>query len=104
MTGGKKEKVVPLDAGMSEVGCRVNSATLDCLLWFSDEVCFFHVNGFVNKQDARFCAPKNPYRVMETSLHPAKRTVRCAISKQWIIEPTDLCGRHSNKPAVPTAN
>jgi len=59
------------------------SATLDCLQ-FSDEA-HFHLDGFMNKQNMRFWASENPYRFMEISLHPAKCTVWCVISKQGLI-------------------
>jgi hypothetical protein len=52
--------------------------TLDCL-WFRDEA-HLHLDGFVNKQNMKFWASENA--VVETSLHPAKCTVWCAISKQ----------------------
>jgi hypothetical protein len=59
--------------------------TLDCL-WFSDEV-HFHL-GFMNKQNMRFWASKNPHRLMKTSLHSAKCTLWYAVSKQGLIGPS----------------
>jgi hypothetical protein len=58
-------------------------ATLNCL-WFCDEA-HFHLDGFVNKQNTRFWVSENPHRVMEMSLHPAKYTVLCVVSKQGLF-------------------
>jgi hypothetical protein len=55
-------------------------ATSDCL-WFSDEA-HFHLKGVMTKQNMRFCASEKPDRVVKMSLHPAKCTMWCAISKQ----------------------
>jgi hypothetical protein len=63
-------------------------------VWFIDEA-YFHLDGFVNNQNRRCWASENPHRVMEMTLHPAKCTILCAISKQGIIG--------HNKPAVPVA-
>jgi hypothetical protein len=42
---------------------------------------------FVNTHNTRFWASENPQTVVETPLHPAKRTVWCGISKQGFIGP-----------------
>jgi hypothetical protein len=69
---------------MSGVCSRVKSAaTLDFHL-FSDEA-HLHLDGFVNKQNARFWTFENPHTVMEMSLHSAKCTVWCTISEQGLI-------------------
>jgi hypothetical protein len=64
-------------------------------LWFSDED-HFHL-GFMNKQNTRFWASENPNRAMETSLHPAKCTMWCAISKQGLIGPICVEGTVKNQ-------
>lgn len=56
-------------------------ATLHCLR-FSNKV-HFHFGGFMNKQNKRFWASKNPHRDVKISLQPTKCTMLCAISKQF---------------------
>ncbi|GFS84120.1 hypothetical protein TNCV_2365081 [Trichonephila clavipes] len=45
---------------------------------FSDEVHFW-LNGYVNKQNCRIWSEANPQVYVETSLHPEKLTVWCAL-------------------------
>jgi hypothetical protein len=53
-----------------------------------------------------FWASKNSHRVMETSLHPAKSTVWCAISKHGLsgpifVEDTITSQRYLQNEAIP---
>jgi hypothetical protein len=41
-----------------------------------------HLDGFLNKQNMKFRVSENPHRVVETSLHLAKCTIYCVVSKQ----------------------
>ncbi|GFU54344.1 uncharacterized protein TNCV_577091 [Trichonephila clavipes] len=45
---------------------------------FSDEAHFW-LNGYVNKQNCRIWSEANPQVYVETSLHPEKLTVWCAL-------------------------
>ncbi|GFW52807.1 uncharacterized protein TNCV_2393861 [Trichonephila clavipes] len=45
---------------------------------FSDEAHFW-LNGYVNKQNCRIWSEANPHVYVETSLHPEKLTVWCAL-------------------------
>lgn len=55
-------------------------------LWMSDEA-HFHIGGCVNKQNARFWSTVNPQITYESTSHPQKVTVWCAISQKRIIGP-----------------
>ena len=52
----------------------------------SDEA-YFHLNGFVNKQNCRFWAKENPRAVHKRELYPVKCTVWCALTPNEIIGP-----------------
>ena len=52
----------------------------------SDET-MFSLNGFVNKQNCRYWAPKNPRQLHEQPVHSPQLVVWCAISEQGIIGP-----------------
>ncbi|GFT98795.1 putative transposase [Trichonephila clavipes] len=53
---------------------------------FSDEAHFW-LNGYVNKQNCRIWSEANPRVYVETSLHPEKLTVWCALWAGGIIGP-----------------
>ncbi|GFS63657.1 uncharacterized protein TNCV_1962091 [Trichonephila clavipes] len=53
---------------------------------FSDEAHFW-LNGYVNKQNYRIWSEANPQVYVETSLHPEKLTVWCALWAGGIIGP-----------------
>lgn len=62
---------------------------------FSDEA-HFHLNGDVNKQNARYWAPENPRERHQRPLHSPKVTVWCGMSAAGIIGPyffEDAIGR-----------
>lgn len=52
----------------------------------SDEA-HFHLNGYVNKQNFRYWAPRNPNELHERPLHSERVTVWCAVSRYCIIGP-----------------
>lgn len=52
----------------------------------SDEA-HFHLDGFVNKQNCRYCAAENPQSFHERPSYSPKVTVWCAVSKKLIIGP-----------------
>ncbi len=54
--------------------------------FFTDEA-WFHLSGYVNSQNTRVWATKNPHEFIESSLHPLKIGVWCAISRKRIIGP-----------------
>jgi hypothetical protein len=56
------------------------------LTFFSDEA-WFHLSGYINSQNSRICGTTNPHRFIESSLHPQKIGVWCAISRKRIIGP-----------------
>ena len=51
----------------------------------SDEA-HFHLSGHVNKQNSRFWGSKSPQIIHETSLHPQKITVWCAIMPKMSLD------------------
>lgn len=55
-------------------------------LFMSDEA-HFYLNGYVNKQNYRYWADRNPMQLHERPLHSEKVTVWCAVSAQMIIGP-----------------
>lgn len=54
--------------------------------YFSDEA-WFHLSGYINSQNFRTWSTENPHTFTETSLHPKKIGVWCAISRTKIIGP-----------------
>jgi hypothetical protein len=48
---------------------------------------WFHLQGYVNSQNARVWAAENPHVYHEEPLHPLKVGVWCAISIRWIMGP-----------------
>lgn len=63
----------------------MNSLDMD-LFYISDEA-WFHLDGYVNSQNHRFWAAKNPNNFHETPLHDQKVGVWCAVSACCIIGP-----------------
>jgi len=55
-------------------------------LWMSDEA-YFHLTGYVNKQNYRYWADSNPKEVNERPLHSSKVMVWCAVSSHGVIGP-----------------
>uniref|UniRef100_A0A6P7GRD7 Uncharacterized protein LOC114341227 n=1 Tax=Diabrotica virgifera virgifera TaxID=50390 RepID=A0A6P7GRD7_DIAVI len=53
---------------------------------FSDEA-HFHLNGYVNKHNARYWCPENPHELHQKQLHSRKVTVWCGMSASGIIGP-----------------
>lgn len=53
-------------------------------LLFTDEI-HFHLSGFINRQNMRYWAPNNPYKIVEKPLHIPKMTVWCAVGMNGII-------------------
>jgi len=58
----------------------------NAVVMMSDEA-HFHPNGFVNKQNCRFWAAKNPREPHQRHLHSSKVTVWCSVSKVGIVGP-----------------
>lgn len=56
------------------------------VIFFSDEA-WFHLSGYVNSQNYRIWSSTNPHVYEQTSLHPQKVGVWCAISPQRVIGP-----------------
>ncbi|XP_073847016.1 uncharacterized protein [Musca autumnalis] len=52
----------------------------------NDEAHFW-LNGYVNKQNCRILSEENPYKTLETPLHPQKLTVWCALWAGGVIGP-----------------
>jgi hypothetical protein len=55
-------------------------------VFYSDEA-WFHLNGYVNSQNARHWSTENPNEMVQAPLHPLKIGVWCALSKTRIIGP-----------------
>ena len=55
-------------------------------MFFTDE-SWFHLSGYVNRQNYRTWRTESPYNYTETPLHPQKIGVWCAISRHRIIGP-----------------
>ncbi len=53
-------------------------------VFFSDEV-WFHLLGYVNGQNYRVWSSINPHQYVETTLHPQKLGVWCAISRKRLV-------------------
>ena len=58
----------------------------NAVVMMSDEA-YFHLNGFVNKQNCRFRAAQNPQELHQRPLHSSKVTVWCGVSKVGIVGP-----------------
>ncbi len=61
-------------------------------VWYTDEA-WFHLSGYVNSQNNRYWSGENPHRFEETSLHPLKIGVWCAMSRRRIVGPIFFEGR-----------
>jgi hypothetical protein len=55
-------------------------------LLMSDEA-YFHLSGFVKKQNFRYWSATNPKEINDRQLHSSKVTVYCAISSFRIVGP-----------------
>ena len=62
-----------------------NPGILD-LTWFTDEA-WFHLSGYINSQNTRIWAEKNPHTLHAEPLHAQKIVVWCAVSRRRIIGP-----------------
>ena len=60
---------------------------------FSDEAHFW-LNGFVNKQNMRYCSATNLKVLLETPLHPQKVTVWCGFHAGGVIGPYFFVDEH----------
>lgn len=58
-------------------------------IWFSDEA-YFHLDGFVNKQNWRIWGTENPHVCVPRSVYSKKITVWAALSSRGIIGPIYL--------------
>ena len=61
-------------------------ASGNVMLMMSDEA-YFHLDGYVNKQNCLFWAAENPPELHQRPLHTAKVSVWCGISKVGIDGP-----------------
>lgn len=59
--------------------------TLD-RVYFSDEA-WFHRTGYINARNYRFWSSNNPHVFRESSLHPQKIGVWCAVSRRRVVGP-----------------
>lgn len=66
--------------------CRNNVNNKLEITFFTDEA-WFHLNGYINSQNSRIWATENPHALHETSLHPQKVGVWCAISRRKVVGP-----------------
>lgn len=76
--------------------------------FFSDEA-WFHLSGYLNKQNMRMWSAENPHEFIETSLHPQKIGVWLAVSRRRIIGPiffnqTITAERYRNELLQPFIN
>jgi hypothetical protein len=62
-----------------------NNDILDKCL-FSDEA-WFHLSGYLNKQNMRIWSAENPHEFVETPLPPQKIAVWVVVSRRRIIGP-----------------
>lgn len=75
---------------------RLNNNDFLGLTFFTDE-SWFYIFGYVNIQNYRTWATKNPHNFVEKDLHPLKVGIWIAISRRRIIAPIFLnynAGRH----------
>jgi hypothetical protein len=59
------------------------------LTFFSDEA-WFHLQGYINKQNNRYWSSQNPHLTHEVPLHPVKVGAWCAVSARMIVVPVFL--------------
>jgi hypothetical protein len=50
-------------------------------------VLHFHLPGYVNNQNYRYRAPKNPQQLHQRPLHSDELTIRCGITSFWVLGP-----------------
>jgi hypothetical protein len=50
------------------------------LVFYTDKACF-HLSGYVNSQNNRYCSAKSPHTIHEDQLHDRKIGVWCAIMR-----------------------
>ncbi|RZC38174.1 hypothetical protein BDFB_015132, partial [Asbolus verrucosus] len=62
-----------------------NNNTLD-LTFFTDEG-WFHLSGYINKQNMRIWSAENPHEFVQSPLHPEKIGVWLAVSRRRIFGP-----------------
>ncbi len=55
-------------------------------VFFSDEA-WFHLSGYVNAQNYHVWSSINPHEYVETTLHPQKLGLWCAISRKCFVGP-----------------
>ncbi|GFX18117.1 uncharacterized protein TNCV_1577961 [Trichonephila clavipes] len=63
------------------------TSTTSMKLHTTNDEAHFWLNGYVNKQNCRIWSEANPQVYVETSLHPEKLTVWCALWAGGIIGP-----------------
>lgn len=85
------QELLPPDYVRRVAYCRFFNANLndDDVLdktFFTDEA-WFHLNGYINAQNMRMWATDNPHFYRETTLHPVKIGVWCAMSRRRLIGP-----------------
>jgi hypothetical protein len=56
------------------------------LTFFSDEA-WFHLQGYINKQNNRYWSSQNPHLTHEDPLHPVKVGAWCALSARSVVVP-----------------
>jgi len=82
-------KLLPSDFVQHRLFCERMLEIIACddvMLMMSDEA-YFHLDGYVNKQNCRFWAAENPRELHQRPLHTAKVSVWCGISKVGIVGP-----------------
>ena len=61
---------------------------------------YFHLDGYVNKQNARFWASENPKVVHQRPLHAAKVTAWCDITCSRIVGPSFFEDANGNAKSI----
>jgi hypothetical protein len=85
------QELLPRDFGIRVEYCQWflnhlnNNNTLD-LTFFTDET-WFHLSGYINKQNMRIWSAENPHEFVETPLHPKKIGIWLAVSRRRIFGP-----------------
>ena len=72
---------------VNEILVAIDDKTIDPnLIYFTDE-SYFHLIGYVNKQNYRFWGSENPHLSVAQALHPQKVSVWCAFTAHKIYGP-----------------
>jgi hypothetical protein len=65
----------------------VVSGEINSQFTFLYDEAWFHLQGYINTQNNRYCSSHNPHLTNDVTLHPVKVIVWCAVSVRRIVVP-----------------